>query len=84
MFDLKINVSLILTYCYLFIFCNKLEQIVNCYCTGLRALKVSYSDEGEGGVVVNCEKKHNFSEHSVVEQVVRGKGRNDNKKKDWR
>ena len=23
-------------------------------------LKVSYSDVGEGGVSVNCEKKHNF------------------------
>ena len=27
----------------------------------LRALKVFYSDLGEGGVAVNCEKKHNFS-----------------------
>ena len=26
----------------------------------LRALKVSYSDKGEGGVAVNCKKKHNF------------------------
>ena len=27
----------------------------------LRALKVSYSDVGEEGVAVNCEKRHNFS-----------------------
>ena len=27
----------------------------------LRALKVSYSDAGEGGVAVNFEKKHNSS-----------------------
>ena len=27
----------------------------------MRALKVYYSDVGEGGVAVNCEKNHNFS-----------------------
>ena len=32
---------------------------VNSHCVE-RALKVSYSDVGEGGVAVNCEK-HNFS-----------------------
>ena len=30
-------------------------------------LKVSYSDEGEGGVAVNCEKKTFFSEYPVTE-----------------
>ena len=31
----------------------------------LRALKVSYSDSGEGGVAVNCEKNSIFPEHPV-------------------
>ena len=31
----------------------------------LRALKVSYSNVGEGGVAVNCEKKTIFPEHPV-------------------
>ena len=31
----------------------------------LRALKVSYSDEGEGGVAVNCKKKPIFPKHPV-------------------
>ena len=34
-------------------------------CIALRALKVSYSDVGEGGVAVNCEKTQFFSEHPV-------------------
>ena len=32
----------------------------------LRAIKVSYSDVGEGGVAVNCERKTVFPEHPVV------------------
>ena len=31
----------------------------------LRALKVPYSDVGDGGVAVNCEKKTIFPEHPV-------------------
>ena len=31
----------------------------------LRALKVSYSNVGEGGVAVNCEKNTIFPEHPV-------------------
>ena len=32
----------------------------------LRALKVFYSDLGEGGVAVNCEKNTFFPEHPVL------------------
>ena len=35
----------------------------------LRALKVSYSDVGEGGVVVNCEKNTIFPEHPVYDDL---------------
>ena len=31
----------------------------------LRALKIFYSDVGEGGVAVNCEKNTIFAEHPV-------------------
>ena len=34
---------------------------MNVHSLALRALKVSCSDVGEGGVAVNCLKKHNFS-----------------------
>ena len=37
---------------------------VNSHCVG--ALKVSYSDVGEGGVAVNCEKNTIFPEHPVL------------------
>ena len=36
-----------------------------CSHIALRALKVSYSDVGEGGVGVNCEKNTIFPEHPV-------------------
>ena len=32
----------------------------------LRALKVSYSDVGEGGVALHCEKNTIFPEHPVL------------------
>ena len=32
----------------------------------LRTLKVSYSDVGEGGVAMNCEKNTFFPEHPVL------------------
>ena len=35
----------------------------------LRALKVSYSDVGEGGVAVNCEKNTILPENSVLKIV---------------
>ena len=35
------------------------------------ALKVSYSDVGEGGVAVNCEKNAIFPKHPVCENIFR-------------
>ena len=42
--------------------CTKLYQLieVTVHCIALSALKVSYSDVGEGGVAVNCEKSQLF------------------------
>ena len=39
----------------------------------LRALKVSYSDVGEGGVAVNCEKTQFFL-NTLYMQIVRKEG----------
>ena len=36
----------------------------------MRALKVSYSDEGEGGVAVNREKNTIFPEHPVLKLEI--------------
>ena len=36
----------------------------------LRALKVSYSDEGEGGLAVSCEKKTYFFLNTLYIRVI--------------
>ena len=36
----------------------------------LRALKVSYSYIGEGGVAMNCEKNTIFPEHPVIKTGI--------------
>ena len=40
----------------------------------MRALKVSYSDEGERGVAVNCEKNTIFPEHPVGTKLNKTNG----------
>ena len=60
------------------VFCHLPSPALNCYWLyrdllanrsdchiALRALKVSYSDVGEGGVAVKCEKNTIFPEHPV-------------------
>ena len=45
-------------------------QKITSHRNALRALKISYSDVGEGGVAVYCEKNTIFPEQPVVSSLL--------------